>query len=198
VAFARRELLSGEARVLSTRNGTSPSVDPKPHDTNSMRLSRFALPLALSFVTLTRPAFAQDTSATHKEAVKQLMTVTHVRELTQQSMDAVMASQMEQMPQLKPYESIMKTFLKEQMDWSILEPEFTRIYAEVFTEKELRDMTAIYQTPVGQMMLAKMPGLLAKSNEFTQRRLKEGLPILAQRLEAAMKEKSAAPAPAEH
>ena len=163
-----------------------------------MRLSRFALPLALSFVTLTRPAFAQDTSATHKEAVKQLMTVTHVRELTQQSMDAVMASQMEQMPQLKPYESIMKTFLKEQMDWSILEPEFTRIYAEVFTEKELRDMTAIYQTPVGQMMLAKMPGLLAKSNEFTQRRLKEGLPILAQRLEAAMKEKSAAPTPAEH
>jgi len=119
-------------------------------------------------------------------------------ELTQQSMDAVMASQMEQMPQLKPYESIMKTFLKEQMDWSILEPEFTRIYAEVFTEKELRDMTAIYQTPVGQMMLAKMPGLLAKSNEFTQKRLQAGLPILMQRLEAAMKEKSAAPAPAEH
>lgn len=163
-----------------------------------MRFSRFALLCALSVVTLSRSAFAQDTSATHKEAVKQLMTVTHVRELTQQSMDAVMASQMEQQPQLKPYESIMKTFLKEQMDWSILEPEFTRIYAEVFTEKELRDMTAIYQTPVGQMMLAKMPGLLAKSNEFTQKRLQAGLPILMQRLEAAMKEKSAAPAPAEH
>ena len=163
-----------------------------------MRLLRFALPVALALVTLSRPALAQDTSATHKEAVKQLMTVTHVRELTQQSMDAVMASQMEQMPQLKPYESIMKTFLKEQMDWSILEPEFTRIYAEVFSEKELRDMTAIYQTPVGQMMLAKMPGLLAKSNEFTQKRLQAGLPILMQRLEAAMKEKSAAPAPADH
>ena len=163
-----------------------------------MRFSRFALLCALSVVTLSRSAFAQDTSATHREAVKQLMTVTHVRELTQQSMDAVMASQMEQMPQLKPYESIMKTFLKEQMDWSILEPEFTRIYAEVFTEKELRDMTAIYQTPVGQMMLAKMPGLLAKSNDFTQTRLQAGLPILMQRLEAAMKEKSAAPAPADH
>ena len=105
---------------------------------------------------------------------------------------------MEQMPKQKPYESIMKTYLKEQMDWSILEPEFSRIYAEVFSEKELRDMTAIYQTPVGQMMLAKMPGLLAKSNEFTQKRLQAGLPILMQRLEAAMKEKSAAPAPADH
>jgi len=43
-----------------------------------------------------------------------------------------------------------------------------------------------------------MPGLLAKSNEFTQKRLQAGLPILMQRLEAAMKEKSAAPAPADH
>ena len=163
-----------------------------------MRLSRFALPLALALVTLSRPALAQDTSATHREAVKQLMEVTRVRELTQQSMDEVMKSQMEQMPQLKPYEGIMQTFVREQMDWSILEPEFTRIYLDVFTEKELRDMVAVYKTPIGQVMLAKMPQLLAKSNEFTQKRLQAGLPILMQRLQAAMQEKSAAPAPTDH
>ena len=151
-----------------------------------MRSFRLALPLALTLVALSRPAFAQDTSATHREAVKQLMTVTHLREVTAQSMDAVMKSQMEQMPQLKPYEGIMQTFLKEQMDWSILEPELTRIYLEVFTEKELRDIVAIYQTPVGQTMLAKMPVLFAKSNEFTQRRLQAGLPVLMQRLQAAV------------
>ena len=163
-----------------------------------MRLSRFALPIALAFVTLSQPARAQDTSATHRDAVKQLMAVTHLREVTAQSMDDVVKSQMAQMPQLKPYESIMQTFLKEQMDWSALEPEFTRIYMEVFTEKELRDIIAIYQTPAGQMMLAKMPVLLVKTNEFTQRRLQAGLPVLMQRLQAAMQEKSAAPAPANH
>jgi hypothetical protein len=106
---------------------------------------------------------------------------------------------MAQMPQLKPYESIMQTFLKEQMDWSALEPEFTRIYMEVFTEKELRDIVKIYQTPAGQMMLTKMPLLLVKTNEFTQRRLQSGLPVLMERLQAAMQEKEkekAAPAPA--
>jgi hypothetical protein len=161
-----------------------------------MRLLRFALPLILAFVALSRPALAQDTSATHREAVKQLMTVTHLREVTEKSTDAIMKSQIEQMPQLKPYEGIMQTFMKEQMDWNALEPEFTRIYAEVFTEKELREISAFYQTPLGQLMLSKMPVLLTKTNEFTQRRLQAGLPVLQQRLQAAMMEKSAAPAPA--
>src|SRR5690242_18881997 len=126
-----------------------------------MRCSRFALPLALTLAALSQPALAQDTSATHREAVKQLMAVTHLREVTAQSMDDVVKSQVTQMPQLKPYESIMQTFLKEQMDWNALEPEFTRIYMEVFTEKELRDIVKIYQTPASQMMLTKMPVLLA-------------------------------------
>src|SRR6476469_6752073 len=143
-----------------------------------MRFSRFVLPFALTFAALSRPAFAQDTSATHRDAVKQLMAVTHLRDVTMQSMDDIVKSQMAQMPQLKPYESIMRTFLKEQMDWSVLEPEFSRIYMEVLTEKELRDIVKIYQTPAGQMMLTKMPVLLVKTNEFTQRRLQSGLPVL--------------------
>jgi hypothetical protein len=161
-----------------------------------MRLSRLVLSLAFTVVSLSRPALAQDTSATHRDAVKQLMAVTHLRDVTMQSMDDIVKSQMAQMPQLKPYESIMRTFLKEQMDWSVLEPEFSRIYMEVFTEKELRDIVKIYQTPAGQMMLTKMPVLLVKTNEFTQRRLQSGLPVLMERLQAAMKEQAPPPPPA--
>jgi hypothetical protein len=161
-----------------------------------MRLFRFAPHLAFGIIALSRPAFAQDTSATHRDAVKQLMAVTHLREVTAQSMDDIVKSQMAQMPQLKPYEAIMRAFLKEQMDWSALEPEFTRIYMEVFTEKELRDIVKVYQTPTGQMMLTKMPMLLVKTNEFTQRRLQAGLPVLMERLQAAMKEQAPPPTPA--
>ena len=169
---------------------------PFTHDTHRMRLLRFALPIALALVALSRPGLAQDTSATHREAAKQFLTVTHLREVTGRSTDAIIKSQLEQMPQLKPYEGLMRTFMKEQMDWNVLEPEFTRIYAEVFTEKELRDITAFYQTPLGQLMLSKVPMVITKTNEFTQRRLQAGLPVLQQRLQAAMMEKSAAPAPA--
>ncbi len=161
-----------------------------------MRHFRFALPLVLVLASVARPAIAQDTSATHRAAVRELIEVTHLREVTEQSMAAVMKSQIEQMPQLAPYEGVLRAFYKEQMEWSALEPEYTRIYLEVFSEKEVRDMVALYQTPLGKMMLAKTPVVIAKSNDFATRRVQAALPLLMQRLQAAMQEKP--PAPAAH
>jgi len=54
-----------------------------------MRIVHSVLPLVLT-LGLSRPTLAQDTSATHREAVAQLMTVTHLREVTERSMDAVL------------------------------------------------------------------------------------------------------------
>ena len=161
-----------------------------------MRPLHFALRLALIVASLARPALAQDTSATHRDAVRQLIEVTHLREVTEKSMEAIMKSQMEQMPQLVPYEGVLKAFYKEQLDWRAREPEYTRIYLEVFTEKEVRDMVALYQTPLGRMMLAKTPVVIAKSNDFASRRVQAAMPQLMQRLQAAMQDKP--PAPADH
>jgi hypothetical protein len=160
-----------------------------------MRLSRLALPLALTLVTLARPALAQDTSATHREAVQQLMAVTHVKEITEQSADAILKGQLQQMPQLAPYQSILADFYHEQLNWSVLEPEYTRLYLEVFTEAELREMIAFYQTPLGQKMLARMPTLMTKSNELASRRIQAAMPQLMQRLQAAMQENAKTKAP---
>lgn len=154
-----------------------------------MRFFRFAPLLAVVLGALAHPLFAQDTSATHREAVRQLMAVTRVRELTEQSVDVMMKGQLQSMPQLGPFASILETFYREQMAWSALEPEFTRLYLEVFTETELREMIAFYQTPLGQKLLTKMPVLMAKSNEMTTRRIQTAMPQLIQRLQAAMKEK---------
>ena len=122
------------------------------------------------------------------------MEVTHLRQVTEESMDAVMKSQLEQMPQLRPYAAIMQAFYKEQIDWAVLEPEYTRIYLEVFTESELRDMVALYKTPLGKAMLAKMPTVLAKSNAFATQRVQAAMPQLMERLQAAMQQEQKAPA----
>jgi hypothetical protein len=156
-----------------------------------MRFRRFGSLLAIVLAALARPLFAQDTSATHREAVRQLMTVTHVQELTEQSVDAMMKGQLQSMPQLAPFAKILDAFYREQMAWSTLEPEFTRIYLEVFTEAELRDMTAFYRTPLGQKLLTKMPVLMAKSNEMTSRRIQAAMPQLMQRLQDAMQKGTA-------
>jgi hypothetical protein len=122
------------------------------------------------------------------------MAVTHVRELTEQSFETVLKQQLEQMPQLAPYAGVLRDFYREQLSWGILEPELTRIYLEVFTEAEIREMVVFYETPLGQKMLAKMPQLLAKSNEVTSRRMQAAMPQLMQRLEAAMRKQAASPA----
>jgi hypothetical protein len=189
--------ISSAGRTAMTSRESRLSRRSHSHDQQRMRRFHFALPLALA-VAFSGPALAQDTSATHRAAVKQLLEVTHLREVTERSMDAIMKSQMEQMPQLAPYANVLQAFYKEQMDWTALEPEYTRIYLEVFTEKELRDMAALYQTPLGKMMLAKTPVVLAKSNDFATRRLQAAMPQLMQKLQAAMQETPPTPAPADH
>jgi hypothetical protein len=154
-----------------------------------MRFLRFGSLLAIVLAALARPLFAQDTSATHREAVRQLMTVTHVQELTEQSVDAMMKGQLQAMPQLAPFASILETFYREQMAWTTLEPEYTQLYLEVFTEAEIREMIAFYQTPLGQKLLTKMPVLMTKSNELMSRRLQTAMPQLMQRLQAAMEKR---------
>ena len=119
------------------------------------------------------------------------MAVTHVRELTEQSFETILKQQLEQMPQLAPYANVLRDFYREQLGWSVLEPDLTRIYLEVFSEAEVTEMVAFYQTPLGQKMLARMPQLLAKSNEVTSRRMQAAMPQLMQRLEAAMRKQAA-------
>ena len=153
-----------------------------------MRLTRLLAPLALTLVVATRPATAQQPAgdATHRAAVQRLMEVTRVRELLEGGIEGTLATQLRQMPQLAPHVGLLRDFYREQMDWKVLEPEYTRVYLEVFTEPEVRDLIAFYQTPLGQKMLTKMPLLMAKSNELATRRIQAAMPQLMQRLMEAM------------
>jgi hypothetical protein len=151
------------------------------------------------------PLSAQETvvSPSHRAAATELLALTHVREMIAESADKMLEAQLAQIPQRELFEPIIRDFYHEQMNWDVLEPEFTRLYVEVFTEPELRDIAVFYRTPLGKTMLAKMPLLMAKSNELTQRRLQAALPTLMQRLqEAAQKAQAgarqAAPADSAH
>jgi len=158
-----------------------------------MRLARFSATLAFALVFGSGSALAQDVNATasHREAVRQLMEVTHVRELTEQTAETMLKGQLQQMPQLAPFSKVLEDFYREQMSWSVLEPEYTRAYLEVFTEPEVRELVAFYQTPLGQKMLAKMPLLMAKTNELVTRRVQAATPQLMQRMQAAMQNSGA-------
>ena len=153
----------------------------------TLELSALILGLAIT----AQPSIAQAPSneESHRAAVKELMTVTHVRELMDQSSETMLAAQVQQMPQLAPYAGILRDFYKEQMNWSVLEPEFTQLYLEVFTEAELKELIAFYKSPIGQKMLEKMPVLMQKSNELSGKRIQAAMPQLMLKLQKAMQAK---------
>ena len=57
------------------------------------------------------------------------------------------------------------------LSWNDLEPEYTKIYAETFTEQQINDLLAFYRSPTGQVIVDKMPVLLKQSTVIVQKRV---------------------------
>jgi uncharacterized protein len=52
--------------------------------------------------------------------------------------------------------------------WDKMEPQFTDIYASVYSEQEIDGLIAFYKSPVGAEMVAKQPEIVERSQVVTQ------------------------------
>jgi uncharacterized protein len=57
------------------------------------------------------------------------------------------------------------------LSWNDLEPEYTKLYAELFTEQQIDDLLAFYRSPTGQVIVDKTPVLLKQSTVMVQKRM---------------------------
>jgi uncharacterized protein len=144
-----------------------------------------ALALALAAAA---PAAAQpEPSASEMEAVRELLEVSRTRETFIRSMELGMeqGSGGQLPPEVK---QVLREFLDEHFRYEDLEPEFIRLYADLYTEEELRGMTAFYRTPIGQRVIATSPDLAVGSQRIAQERLQAVMPQLMELLMQAMDE----------
>lgn len=86
--------------------------------------------------------------------------------------------------------------------WDKLEPQFTDIYASVYSEQEVDGLIAFYKSPVGSEMVAKQPQIVEKSQAVTQGLMTQVQPQVmqaamefAQQMQAKYGAKSPATAP---
>jgi uncharacterized protein len=61
--------------------------------------------------------------------------------------------------------------LLEQLSWARLKPGFAQIYAETFSEEEVKGLIAFYEGPVGSALISKTPQLLQRSAQLLQQRM---------------------------
>jgi hypothetical protein len=83
---------------------------------------------------------------------------------------------------------VLRDFMEEHFRYEDMEPEFIRVYADTFTEQELRDLAAFYRTPLGQRVVETLPDITAASQRIAMERMQGVMPQLMQAIMEAMEE----------
>jgi hypothetical protein len=168
--------------------------------------------LALVATLALQPALAQSPQPSEK-SVLQLLQMMHTHQIMENAwaqMDGAMRSSMkaatqgqlnaEQEKIRDESQAKMVAVMKEELDWSIVEPLLVQSYQSTFTQEEVNAMLKFYDSPIGQSVGAKLPTVNQQMSQLTQQRMRDIIPKLvavqkdmAERLKAAA---SAAPAQA--
>ncbi|TGE10537.1 DUF2059 domain-containing protein [Hymenobacter fodinae] len=152
-------------------------------------------PAVSAQTTPATPAAASTTpiSASHRKAAEELLAVTgsekNMTEMTSRMLDV----QLEQRPEMKAVEPEMRAFLTKYMSWQSMKEDLVQLYAQEFTEKELKELNKFYQTPTGRKTIQKMPMLMQAGMEIGQRRVQEHLPELQKAIADKMQSQQATP-----
>ncbi len=128
--------------------------------------------------TILQPLAAPADEASQRAAAATLLSNMEMEKVMSQSVDQMLQMQVQQNPAIAPYQAQIKAFLTKHMSWEAMKDDMAKIYAAEFTEPELKELNAFYQTPLGKKTLQKMPTLLAKGAEIGQKRVQEHLPEL--------------------
>ncbi|MFC3200636.1 DUF2059 domain-containing protein [Alteromonas oceani] len=78
--------------------------------------------------------------------------------------------------------------LQEEMNWDTLKEPMIDLYLAHYTEQELQDMLAFYQSETGQSVVKKMPEVMAASMQVTQQLMKDVYPKIMQMSKAYSEE----------
>jgi hypothetical protein len=166
--------------------------------------------MVLACGALQGAAWGGESRATEALA-EELMSLMKVDEATQQALVMVRDSMMKQtqrmaaqsgqgnLEEMKAYQAKVMAAIEEELSWDKLKGQMVALYADTFTEQELKGLIEFYNGPVGKAFIAKQPQLMQKSMEFNQRMmvgLQPKIEQIAREFQAQNKAKAAAAAAA--
>lgn len=146
---------------------------PPPPTTNRLAPGTIAWP-----ATLDHPS----TPATHHDAAIQLLVESGVEAAMITMREVMLRQQIELKPIIKPYEKVLREFLEKYTSFEALREDFAKLYMERFSELQLRQLVAFYQTPTGKLAVRELPQLLEVAGALGKRKVEEHMPELRQML----------------
>ena len=79
---------------------------------------------------------------------------------------------------LDSYQAKANAALDNAIGWNKLKPDMVKLYTSSFTEQELKDLVAFYQSPLGRKVLETMPKVTQQSAQLTQQKLESAVPVV--------------------
>jgi len=158
--------------------------------------------IAISLI-LGAQAFAQTEEAaettpplateSHTEAVEELLVAMRMNVNVNKTIDQMMSMQTRVNPEGSAVIDATRDFYEKYLNWNAQKGDIVKLYQETFTEDEIRQMTAFYQTPTGQKVIEMMPELSSKAMKITMERMAQHMKELREVISAA-REKDGLPA----
>jgi uncharacterized protein len=137
---------------------------------------------------------AQD--AARRALAEELLNEMNMKETMEQSfamMKKMMPAQIEQMEKTRPASEQAKTSsstakqntkmmgkmmdaMAQEMSWDKIKEDYITVYAETFTEEELRGLVAFYKSPAGKALVKKQPEIMRRSMELSRKMMAKVMP----------------------
>ncbi len=119
-------------------------------------------------LTWTAPwiAWGEEVKPSHKEAAAELFKVLGANESTVASAMGFVDVMLQDKLELKPYRDVMLKWMEKTLSEERLAARMIDLYAEAFSEEEIRDLLAFYKTPTGKKTLEKMPILIQEGAQI--------------------------------
>jgi len=144
---------------------------PPPTPTNRLAPGTIVWPSSLDHPS---------TPATHHEAAMQLLIDSGVESAMVAMQDVMLRQQIELNPIIKPYEQVLRAFFAKYTSFEALREDFAKLYMERFSELQLRQIVAFYQTPTGKLAVHELPKVVEVAAALGKRKVEEHMAELKQ------------------
>lgn len=136
---------------------------------------------------------APSTPASHRQAIDELFEAMDAKGLYDSAIEIAIQQQLSINAQIREFEDVIHDFLSRYMSFDSLREDLVQLYVNSFTELEVRQLVAFYQTDVGKTALQKMPILMAEGGKIGQTRVEAHRDELMAAVAQAMAAKNPTP-----
>jgi hypothetical protein len=122
--------------------------------------------------------FAQNPAPADLKLCYEVLEASQFEKQLNDSSARMLNAQLQASPMLVQFRPELEAFYKKCLNYQTLKEEVAKVYCQMFTPEELRQLIAFYKSPTGRMFVQKSPELTVKITMMTQEIVTKNMPEL--------------------